>query len=532
MRGKVLALLVGILFSVRAEADRGRVVASFVSPCPRPTGLAFDGDVLWVADHKQDKIVGIDPSSGTVVRSISAPSWRTIGLAFDGHYLWTMDPGDRVAFRLDPKTGVSDRRIELEATSPKGITWRDGKLWVSDASKIHEVDPEDGTTLRTIPAPSKSSTGLAFAAQALWVADRMDDSIYAINPLNGDVYFPIPSPGPYPFGLAEVKGDLFVVDYQDSRIYRLTLATDRLLRRANPKELSVEFTQALRNQGPDDLSEAEILLAIPEHQPWQELISQPSFEPAPVEIVTDEGGQRLARFLFKDIKAQETVSVVMRLAVRLYEVQWEVLPSDVKRLDQVPKDIERLYTRDGSKLLLEHPKIRETAKSLAARADNVYDLVRETYRFVIDRMTYELTGGWNAAPMILERGTGSCSEYSFLTMALLRANRIPARYAGSFVVRGDDASYDEVFHRWVEVYLPGVGWFPIDANHGDKPLPREQAGGFGKLDNRVLVTTQSPGGTQHLGWTYNVLVHSKCNGKCTVKEGAMAEWRPLHNPTQ
>ena len=43
------------------------------------------------------------------------------------------------------------------------------------------------------------------------------------------------------------------------------------------------------------------------------------------------------------------------------------------------------------------------------------------------------------------------------------------------VVRGDDASIDEAFHRWAQIYLPHYGWVPVDANRGDKPSPADQA---------------------------------------------------------
>lgn len=43
---------------------------------------------------------------------------------------------------------------------------------------------------------------------------------------------------------------------------------------------------------------------------------------------------------------------------------------------------------------------------------------------------------------------------SNLTIAMCGAAGLPARYVGALVVRGDDASLDYVFHRWVEVYLP------------------------------------------------------------------------------
>ena len=40
---------------------------------------------------------------------------------------------------------------------------------------------------------------------------------------------------------------------------------------------------------------------------------------------------------------------------------------------------------------------------------------------------------------------------------MCRAAGLPARYVGAIMIRGDDASTDEVYHRWPEVYLPGYG---------------------------------------------------------------------------
>jgi len=94
-------------------------------------------------------------------------------------------------------------------------------------------------------------------------------------------------------------------------------------------------------------------------------------------------------------------------------------------------------------------------------ARNIFDHVRKT-------LECKLEGGWNTAPVVLERGTGSCSEYSFCFIALCRAAGLPARYVGSIVVQGDDACLDGVFHRWPQVYLPSDGWIDIDPQGGDK----------------------------------------------------------------
>jgi transglutaminase-like putative cysteine protease len=136
-------------------------------------------------------------------------------------------------------------------------------------------------------------------------------------------------------------------------------------------------------------------------------------------------------------------------------------------------------------------------------------------------------GGWNTAPVVLKRGTGSCSEYTFSFIALCRAAGLPARYVGSIVVRGDDASLDQYFHRWPEVYLPGYGWIPMDPQGGDDPLPRDQARGIGHLSNKFLIVSQGGGDSEYLGWHY--VNHETCrtSPQVEVEIDAFGEWEPL-----
>jgi len=146
---------------------------------------------------------------------------------------------------------------------------------------------------------------------------------------------------------------------------------------------------------------------------------------------------------------------------------------------------------------------------------------------LIDNMYYEMVGGWNTAPTVLDRGNGSCSEYSFVYISMCRAAGLPARYVGSVVVRGDYASFDDVFHRWVEVYLPNYGWVPIDPSGGDKDWPRDQANYIGHLDHRFLITTESGGGSETMGWTYNSNENLVTDPKTFVVSDHFAEWEPV-----
>ena len=141
-------------------------------------------------------------------------------------------------------------------------------------------------------------------------------------------------------------------------------------------------------------------------------------------------------------------------------------------------------------------------------------------------MYYEMAGGWNTAPTVLARGNGSCSEYSFVYISMCRAAGLPARYVGSVAIRGDDASMDDVFHRWVEVFMPNYGWIPIDPSGGDRDWPGDQANYIGHVANRYLITTQSGGGSETMAWTYNSNEFFVTEPKTFVVIDNFADWIP------
>jgi len=73
----------------------------------------------------------------------------------------------------------------------------------------------------------------------------------------------------------------------------------------------------------------------------------------------------------------------------------------------------------------------------------------------------------NDALSVLDSGEATFAGFATLSCALLRAEGIPARYVSGVVLPGDLLEWDwgdrtSIWHAWVEVYYPSLGWVASD----------------------------------------------------------------------
>jgi len=523
-----LVLLVLTFVALAAHGHPGQVAAELPAPGRTCTGLAFDGQKIWVADHGLDALLAVDPKTGRLVGRLPSPGYRPAGLAFDGQQLWNVDVMEAKLYRLRPTDGLVTRVIPSPVAVPQALAWDGAALWVSDDAThaIHRVEPLDGTTIAEVPFPGASVSGLAHDGRYLWVADRLADMLYAVDPPSGEVVASLAAPGPYTSGLGFDGHQLVAVDYQTDRISLVVTDDDEPVYREDPREDWVVFTNQVRNFGPDALPSVNVHLAVPAARQSQDLLSGPSFEPAPAAIKTDRWDQPVAHFRFSDLAAGARATVRMKARVRAWTVHHVVYPHKVSGLWKIPAEIRRRYLADEPKYSIDHPVIQKAVAEAVGDEKRPYWIARKIYAFVHEKMHYEMVGGWDVAPKVLKRGSGSCSEYSFVFIAMCRAAGLPARYVGALVIRRDDASYDDVFHRWVEVYLPPYGWVPVDPSRGDKKSQAERADAFGTVTGDFLITTVGGGGSDLLDWNYNANLRYTCKGRCKVEVESIAEWSP------
>ena len=529
-------IVIFLPFSIRAYT--GEVVKSFKTPGSFPTGLTFDGKHLWLADKKTDKLYCINPRNGNIIRDIQAPAYWPMGLAWDGEALWNADVKggiplsenyDGKIYRINPENGTILKTIQAPSSSPRGLTW-DGKyLWCvdNDSDEIIQFSPDDGTTIKSFKSPASDPRGLTYDGKYLWVSDRSYDEIYMVDPVTGNVLIVCEAPGPFTRGLTYDGKYLWAVDYQNDKIYQLKIRDGEKYKRSKEKKSKVTFYHQITNFGPGDVITADVYFAIPSDRPNQTITGIIDFSPEPANFLMDKWGQETAHFYYQNIKQGEIKNSEMKLTVNTYDVRYFIYPEEVGSMNEIPTEIKNKFLENNEKYQYDHHVIQNAVKEAVGDEKNPYWIARNIYNYLMKNMYYEMQGGWNTAPTVLARGNGSCSEYAFIYIAMCRAAGLPARYVGSVVIRGDDACMDDVFHRWVEIYLPGYGWIPVDPSGGDSSSPRHQANYFGHLANRYLITTESGGGSETMSWTYNSNEFWTTDPKTNIIVDHFAEWEPV-----
>lgn len=82
-----------------------------------------------------------------------------------------------------------------------------------------------------------------------------------------------------------------------------------------------------------------------------------------------------------------------------------------------------------------------------------------------ERLRYEkgVTSSTTTLSQVLDQGGGVCQDFAHLSIALLRAVGIPARYVSGYLHRETGAELET--HAWCEAFVPNAGWVAIDPTH-------------------------------------------------------------------
>lgn len=228
--------------------------------------------------------------------------------------------------------------------------------------------------------------------------------------------------------------------------------------------------------------------------PYQTVVSR-FFSPSPVTL-QGTGAEQAARFQLTLAPSEKRALTQRSIIVsRAYQP-----PSSPPSLS--PQEQAR-YLADEPTIEAAHPALRELAARLTggvaapeARAERLFAFVREHLRYDLSSPAR----GRGALAAYLA-GSGTCTEFARLFVALARAAGVPSRIANGEVLLdrdGNPAAGPFVTvsrHEWAEYYDPSSGWVPVDPtlasgpdlfptvpayiweNEGDRPVTGTSRGG-------------------------------------------------------
>ena len=261
-------------------------------------------------------------------------------------------------------------------------------------------------------------------------------------------------------------------------------------------EYGVQQRLKLVNSGPESPSKQNLWVAlIQDVYPYQDVLEQ-EISPDNFQLITDEYGNQIAEFDFSEMPPESEIVVQINYRVRVNQLEYDLSYCQGKLPD--------FFTDPELHVESQNPQILQLAGLLSQGKQTTCEQVRAFYDHIGDNLVYSYNGGnWGAQAALGEMGA-DCTEFSSLMMALSRAEGIPARYIEglSYIPEGEETLARQE-HAWLEVFLPGIGWTPMDPTLGRSSITQEQY--FAKLPADHIIVTRGRNPSALRGgsyWTY------------------------------
>jgi hypothetical protein len=177
----------------------------------QPTGAAFDGTDMWIANSQSGNVTKLRAGDGLALGTYEVggtPSWIT----FDGANMWVNNGSGLVKLRASDghQLGAFD-----VGPSPQQMAFDGVSIWVVlfgfPQGSVAKVSPANGVVLSTIPV-SFPPEGIAFDGTDIWVTGN--GTVDKIRPSDGALVASF-SPGvilPVPGGLAFDGVNMWLAD--------------------------------------------------------------------------------------------------------------------------------------------------------------------------------------------------------------------------------------------------------------------------------------------------------------------------------
>ncbi|MBN2315821.1 MAG: transglutaminase domain-containing protein [Sedimentisphaerales bacterium] len=280
----------------------------------------------------------------------------------------------------------------------------------------------------------------------------------------------------------------------------------------NSVQRTIKYEYRVMNPTTKTTGKIDVYLPLPLETPRQEIHYLHLSENGKKRIFTDVHGQKLVHYCFDRLEAGQWIDISFIVGLTLRNMRWnDPGQTTTPNAPVLTAEQKERYLTSETNYSMETDLMRQTAADLTRDANSDFDKLVRIHDHIISKIRYVRDNTWDPAAVVLERGTGSCSEYNYVLSGLCRLAGLPTRCVG-----GTSNGFrplpttDTVYHRWTEVFLNGYGWFPADCSRDANPI-RGKRSHFGRVYVDALAWCRQAGGEEDsLGWDYRA--HIRVDG--------------------
>ena len=449
----------GYLLQINPETNDTKILntyycADFIGA----TGLAITNEVLWFTNRECVYCCSL------VVRDFEPQLFLRLRDDIDGIAVW--ESTIYLTCQRQGKIFIYDRDSKEKIThfyAPgiglENITLKEEEIWLTDTLEqtVYCLDRATGETIFSVLTPFASPTGLAFRTNA-----GGEDTLYVAY-ADREVYIR-DNPNAEPNYELQYRDNTFIHPlyfYYDS---------DRKYALSNGYLVEMSYTEEISPLDNTEIKDFAWRMALPAETDRQKIREVQAIGLPFEEEVKD--GQRIAVFKFDNFSSQQRHIFGWKAILEVWSIKYQFLPTDCEDNSQLSAEHQQKYLTDNDNLAMDTEIIREAAKTAIGSETNLLRQVYSIRNYVYDKLSYGIKPHIDTPDTVLRRGVGSCGEYLGLLLALCRLNGIACRTVGRYKCPGDPLKRNiplqpDFNHVWMEFYLPGYGWLPMESNPDD-----------------------------------------------------------------
>ncbi|MFP4299795.1 MAG: transglutaminase domain-containing protein [Spirulinaceae cyanobacterium] len=465
-------------------------------------GMTFHNNTLYALDTLNGYLLAVNPLTDDT-KIVNAHTWKDFvgatGLAIADDMLWfTRD--DSVFFCPFDGSQPPKRFVSLGYPANGVAVWQSTIYVTCEKTGYVLIFSRDtGREITRLYAPGIGLENITVREEELWISDTLEQTVYCLDRATGEITFKILTPFEGPTGLAFWRNS----DTQEETLYVSYTYEEPYIRdnpNANPNHelqyrdrtfihplyyrydrdrnyalsngylIEMSYVEELSPLDPVELTDLEWRIALPAETERQQVLS---VEPVGLPFTVQEiDGVKLAVFKFDKLTADERHIFGWKARLQVWSIKYQFDPRDGEDMSELPPEFRDRYLVDNDNLAMETETIKSAAKEAIGTETNLLRKMYSIRNYVYDRLSYGIKPHIDPPDVALARGIGSCGEYLGVLLALTRLNGIACRTVGRYKCPPHPFERHiplepDFNHVWMEFYLPGFGWLPMESNPDD-----------------------------------------------------------------